>query len=353
MLSVDIEHAYRTAAVSAAFEAPTPGVTALFGPSGSGKSTILNAIAGLLPPKHVKVELDGVALHGLPTSRRRIGYVFQDGKLFPHLSVLRNLHYGSSRAPAGGIGRDEVIDLLGLAPLLPRAPHTLSGGERQRVAIGRALLSQPRLLLMDEPLSGLDQARRDEILPYLARLRTAFSLPIVYASHAWDEILRLADTLVLLDSGRQIAAGKLADLAARVSLPLAARADAAGVLHGKITAHAAERRLTAVACGANILWVPQIDAPEGTALRLRVPAREIILAVQEPHGISVTNIFPAHIAAMAEIEAGHMALVELDLHGGGRLLSRITIDAAARLGLRTGGKVLALIKAVSVELGTE
>ena len=350
-LKIAIEQRYRSGSITIAFEAPTPGVIALFGPSGSGKTTVMNAIAGLLQPRHLDVTLDGQALHSLPPARRRIGYVFQDGRLFPHLTIRRNLQYGLTRAPKGDIRADDVIELLGLQALLERRPATLSGGERQRVAIGRALLSQPRLLLMDEPLSALDQTRRDEILPYLSKLRTAFALPIVYASHALDEVMRLGDTLVLIESGHLVAAGPLSELAARVDLPLAARDDASGLLHGRLRAHDTERRLSAIACGGNIFWVPQIAAPSGTELRLRVPAREVILALHEPSGISVNNIMPARIGAMAQ--TGHMALVELDLDGGGQLLSRITQDAAARLELRAGGKVLALVKAVSVELGPE
>jgi molybdate transport system ATP-binding protein len=350
-LDVEIEHRYGSGTVSVAFQAPTPGVIALFGPSGSGKTTVLNVIAGMLRPRRAKLAFCGRDLLGLPAERRRIGYVFQDGRLFPHLTVKRNLQYGLVRAPQGDIRADEVTDLLGLGKLLERYPHTLSGGERQRVAIGRALLSQPRLLLMDEPLASLDQARRDEILPFLARLRGAFSLPIIYASHSLDEVMRLADTLVLLEAGRQLASGPLTELASRVDLPLAARDDAAGVLHGRIMSHAPERRLSAIACGGSIFWVPMLQAPEGAQLRLRVPAREVILATHEPRGISVTNVVGARIGAMAAIETGHMALVELDLDGGGQLVSRITLDAVERLGLRPGGKVLALIKAVSVELG--
>jgi molybdate transport system ATP-binding protein len=325
----------------------------LFGPSGSGKTTVLNVIAGLLKPRFLEVSLGGQLLHNLAPARRRIGYVFQDGRLFPHLSVKRNLQYGLARAPKGDILPSDVIGLLGLETLLDRRPQTLSGGERQRVAIGRALLSQPRLLLMDEPLSALDQTRRDEILPYLSLLRTAFALPIVYATHALDEVMRLADTLVLIEAGRVVAAGPLTELAARVDLPLAARGDAAGLLHGRVFSHAPERHLSAISCGGNILWVPQVAAQEGAAVRLRVPAREVILALLEPRGISVTNIVGARVNAMAEPHGGQMVLVELDLDGGGQLLSRITRDAAERLDVRPGAKVLALIKAVSVELAPQ
>jgi len=352
-LLVEMEQRYRSGSVSVAFQAPAPGVIALFGPSGSGKSTVLNAIAGLLRTRLLRLELNGIALHSLPPEQRRIGYVFQDGRLFPHLTVLRNLLYGASRTPACHIATDDVVSLLGLAKLLSRWPHTLSGGERQRVAIGRALLSQPRLLLMDEPLSALDQPRRDEILPYLARLRSAFSLPIIYASHALDEVMRLADTLVLLEGGHQLAAGPLTELASRVGLPLALRDDAGALLRGRVHSHMPERRLTAVACGANFVWVPMVPAPEGTDVRLRVPARDVILATTEPRGISVTNILPARVTEMLTVEAGNAVLVELDLEGGGQLLSRITSDAAERLGLRHAMHVLALVKAVSVEMQTE
>jgi molybdate transport system ATP-binding protein len=352
-LLVEVEQRYRTGSVSVAFQAPAPGVIALFGPSGSGKSTVLNAVAGLLRTRLLRVELNGIALHSLPPEQRRIGYVFQDGRLFPHLNVQQNLHYGARRTPAGHIGADDVVSLLGLARLLSRWPQNLSGGERQRVAIGRALLSQPRLLLMDEPLSALDQALRDEILPYLARLRSAFSLPIIYASHALDEVMRLADTLVLLDGGRQLAAGPLTELSSRLGLPLAMRNDAGALLRGRVQSHAPERRLSAVACGANFLFVPMVPAPEGTDVRLRVPAREVILATSEPRGISVSNILPARISEMMLVEAGNAVLVELELEGGGQLLSRITADASERLGLRHAMRVLALVKAVSVEMQTE
>jgi len=349
-LLVEVEHRYRTGRISVAFQAPSPGVVALFGPSGSGKSSVMNAVAGLLRSTHLRVELNGVALHRIPPAKRRIGYVFQEGRLFPHLSVQRNLRYGSARAPAGPIRTDDVISLLGLAALLPRWPHTLSGGERQRVAIGRALLSQPRLLLMDEPLSALDQARRDEILPYLARLRSAFLLPILYASHALDEVMRLADTLVLLEGGRQVAAGPLTELVSRVGLPLALRDDAAGVLRGRVHSHVPDRRLSAIACGANFFWVPMLRVEEGTDVRLRVSAREVILATSAPRGISVTNVVEARISEILRLEIDHSVLVQLELAGGGQLLSRVTVDASERLGLRHGLVVLALVKAVSVEL---
>ena len=215
-LAVALRHRFGTATLDIAFDVPTPGVTALFGPSGVGKSSVLAAIAGLLRPDACRVTLDGERLADTeagiwqPTERRRVGFVFQDARLFPHLSVAANLRYGLRRAGAGATGFDEVVALLGLSALLARRPHTLSGGERQRVAIGRALLAQPRLLLMDEPLASLDAARKDEILPYLARLDTALRLPILYVTHALDEVAQLADSVVLLAAGRVELAPKLA-----------------------------------------------------------------------------------------------------------------------------------------------
>ena len=348
-LKIALEHTYPATKLAIAFEAPTPGVIALFGPSGAGKSTIMRAIAGLLRPDRIRVALDGIPLHTLPPEQRRIGYVFQEGRLFPHMSVANNLRYGLRRAPPGRLAFNDVTDLLALRPLLQRRPATLSGGERQRTAIGRALLSQPRLLLMDEPLSALDQPRRDEILPYLARLRSLLGLPIVYASHALDEVMRLADTLVLLDAGRVAAAGPLAEIATDVNLPLAARDGAGGILRGHIAAHEPGRRLSEISCGPDLFRVPLIAAAPGTPIRLLVPAREVILALDPPQAISVNNILPATIIGVAPDEPGHAALISLAL-GGGRLLARVTLDAATRLGLQPGKQVLALIKAMSVEL---
>jgi molybdate transport system ATP-binding protein len=352
MLRVVLEHSYRDATLSMAFQAPTPGVVALFGPSGAGKSSLIGAIAGLLRAQRVRVELDGVDLHALRPEQRSIGYVFQDGRLFPHMNVRANLRYGMLRAPHGPIGFDDVVDLLGISRLLRRRPATLSGGERQRVAIGRALLCQPRLLLMDEPLSALDQPRRAEILPYLAELRSGLAVPIVYASHALDEVLHLADTLVLLERGRVRAAGPVSEVLARADLALAGRRDAAGVLRGRVSAHMPERRLTAIACGADLVWVPLLDAGPGTPVRLLVPAQEVILATEAPRAISVNNVLEATITAVSEDGDAHAAVVGLEL-GGGVLLARVTLDAAERLRLRPGRTVLALVKAMSVELGQD
>ena len=358
-LFVTVEHKIGKFAVSATFEAPAPGITVLFGPSGAGKSTILNAIAGLLPVSGVRVEQNGEALHRLPPHARRIGMVFQEGRLFPHLTVEQNLTYGLHRAPRdkrtgldkgrGLLFAPEVADLLGLHKLRERRPATLSGGERQRVAIGRALLSQPRLLLMDEPLSSLDERRRAEILPYLQRLRDVVRVPIVYVTHSMDETTKLADFVVLLEDGQVVASGPLTDLAARVDLPLATRDDAAGILLGYLHSHDTQRGLSAVACGGQVFEVPLCDIGEGVAVRMRVPAREVIIALDRPRDISVNNILPAVVSGLRQEPKSHAALVELDV-GGGQLLARITMDAAERLELRPGSRVLAMVKSMSVEL---
>ena len=352
-LSIAVDHARRDFSLSVAFTAPSPGITVLFGPSGAGKSTVLLAVAGLFRPDRVQVELNGEKLHRLAAHRRRIGVVFQEGRLFPHLSVERNLLYGYRRAPKRTPERRldpaDIAELLGLQTLLRRRPAQLSGGERQRVAIGRALLSQPQLLLMDEPLASLDMARRGEILPYLQRLRDQLRLPVLYVTHAIEEVQRLADYVVLLDRGQMLGAGPLLELATRVDMPLAARDDAAGILNGYVHDHEPERGLTSVACGGQVYLIPQRDIAVGSPVRLRVPAREVILSTDLPRGISVNNIMPAMICAVRMDPVSHAALVEIDV-GGGQLLSRITMDAADRLHLRPGVRVIALIKSMSIEV---
>ncbi|WP_244311019.1 molybdenum ABC transporter ATP-binding protein [Roseomonas mucosa] len=245
MLEVRLRHRFPAPApdmpgfaIDAAFASPTPGVTAVFGPSGCGKSTLLAAVAGLLRPREGRIALDGMVLFDsaarrmLPPEQRRCGVVFQDSRLFPHLSVDTNLRYGLRRAPRGvdGPGFEEVVALLGIGHLLRRRPAALSGGERQRVALGRALLSRPRLLLMDEPLAALDAARKAEVLPFLTRLRDRLSIPLLYVTHAMEEVDRLADRLVLMEAGRVLAEGSVEELSARTDLPLLAGRRDAGVL---------------------------------------------------------------------------------------------------------------------------
>jgi molybdate transport system ATP-binding protein len=349
MISVALRKDFSGFRLDVAFAAPTPGVVALFGPSGAGKSSIVAGIAGLLRPDAGEVVVDGVVLSdAVPVERRRLGLVFQDARLFPHMNVETNLRYGLRRAPAGEIGFDAVVGLLGLERLLDRRPHSLSGGERQRVAIGRALLSQPRLLLLDEPLASLDAARKAEILPYLLRLKTTLKLPIIYVTHALDEVFALADTLVLLDAGRVVASGPVAELSSRADLPLAVRDDAASVFDAVVAEHHPARRLSLLRAGTMQLWVPLVAVAVGQVMRVRIPAREIILATEAPNAISLHNIIPGVVQAIHIDAARHAALVEID--AGAALLARVTPDAVARLGLKPGSQVLALVKSMSVDV---
>jgi molybdate transport system ATP-binding protein len=354
-LSVSFRHRFTNLELQIEFEAPTPGVIALFGPSGCGKSTIVMAAAGLLEADTCHIDLDGSTLAdsasgaSLPPEKRRIGLVFQDARLFPHMSVRNNLRFGMRRAPPGPIRLDDVVDLLGIDALLSRRPRSLSGGERQRVAIGRALLAQPKLLAMDEPLASLDGPRKAEILPFLARLKTALKLPILYVTHSPEELASLADTLVLLEAGRVLAAGPLEEITTRGDLPLATRDDAGAVLAASVVAHDSDRQLTALRAGGIRLWVPLMDRPPGTMLRVRVPAREVILARETPSPISAHNVIAGHVRGISQEPSRHETLVEIALDGAS-LLARITPDAIELLGLAPGCEVVALIKSVSVEI---
>jgi molybdate transport system ATP-binding protein len=352
-LAFRLRHDFPTVRMDMAFEVPSPGITVLFGPSGSGKSTVIAAAAGLLRPDTCRIAVDGKLLADteagvwLTPERRGVGLVFQDARLFPHMSVLTNLRFGMRRAPPGPVQLDEVVELLGIAPLLARKPNTLSGGERQRVAIGRALLAQPNLLLMDEPLASLDAPRKAEILPFLARLKTALRLPVLYVTHAPDEVSRLADTLVLIEAGRVIACGPLSEIASRADLPFGQRDDAGAVLACRIAGHDAGRALTRLDAGGGTVWVPLMDAPVGTALRISIPAREVILAARAPEAISVQNAIPGSVLRIAEEPARRSVLVEVALREG-TLLARVTPDAIMRLALAPGSPILALVKSTSI-----
>jgi molybdate transport system ATP-binding protein len=354
MLDVSIRRRLGSFELNVAFQANL-GVTSLFGRSGSGKSSVVNAIAGLAKPDQGRIAVNGELLFDsqagfdLAPEKRRIGYVFQDARLFPHLTVEKNLLYGWSRAPeeqrSGQI--DHVVELLGLQHLLERRPGTLSGGEKQRVAIGRALLAAPRLLLMDEPLASLDQARKNEVLPYIARLTRDIKIPIVYVSHAMEEVLRLADTLVLLDQGRVVASGPVEDLLSDISLrPLTGRFDAGSVIRATVERHDEEYGLTHLRLSGHLIKVGRVDMKPGAELRLRVHARDVAIATQRPQGISTQNILPALIKSLAEAN-GHLVDVVLDV-GGVPLWAQVTRQARAELGLETGRPVFALIKSLSV-----
>jgi molybdate transport system ATP-binding protein len=340
--------------LEAAFAAPTPGVTAVFGRSGSGKTTLINIISGLLRPDSGEVRLgeevltDTRAGVAVAAERRGIGYVFQESRLFPHLSVLGNLRYGAKRARARPqvIGGDEVIALLGLGPLLARRPQKLSGGERQRVALARALLSQPRLLLLDEPLASLDLALREEVLPYLEALRDRLAIPMVYVSHQFEEVLRLATHVVLLQAGRVLAHGDLNEVSLRPELAGIVGPDLVGaVLDGVVTRLDADNGSAELAVGTGTLIVSLRDVAVGERVRLQLLARDVILATHPVQGLSVRNALASTVREISDDDGGAV-LVKVDV-GGAMVLARITKGALQALKLRPGDAVWTLVKAVS------
>jgi molybdate transport system ATP-binding protein len=355
MLEVDIEHRLGSFALDIHFRSG-PGLTALFGRSGAGKTSVVNAIAGLIAPERGRIVVDGSVLtdteQGIhtPTHRRRVGYVFQEGRLFPHLTVRQNLLFGRWFAPAAApAGRlDNVVDLLGIGAFLDRRPGRLSGGEKQRVAIGRALLASPRLLLMDEPLASLDARRKDEILPYIERLRDQGGVPIVYVSHAVAEVTRIASTLVLISDGRVRAVGPVSEVMGRAELyPIAGGFEAGAVLAVRVAAHDADWGLTELAGAFGKLMVPRLDAAIGTPLRVRIRARDVILAVAPPNGISALNVLSGWVEALVPIEE---AAIEVQLRlGEERLLARVTRRSGATLGLLPGREIFAVIKTVAID----
>jgi len=350
LLSVEVRRSFATASVEAKFEA-AGGVTALFGPSGTGKTTVVNMLAGLERPDWGRIELAGDVLFdssrriNLPPERRRIGYVFQEDRLFPHMSVRGNLRYGIRRRPASErrIAFDPVVELLGIGNLLERRPATLSGGEKQRVAIGRALLANPLLLLMDEPLANLDPGRRDEILPFLDRLRGELAVPIVYVSHNVDEILHLATTLVVMGDGQSRAAGPVEEILSRKDLrPWTGVQDAGAVFAATVEGDSADG-LTSLSFGGGTLRVVG-GPPPGSEVRVRVRARDVSLTLEPPRRISVLNIFEGIIISLDD--DGPQVDVRLDI--GVPLWARITRHSANKLRLAPGVRAYALIKAVAV-----
>jgi len=333
-------------------ELPGEGVTALFGPSGSGKTTLLRCVAGLERTPGGFLSVNGDVWQDdrlfLPTHRRPLGYVFQEASLFPHLTVERNLAFGLKRVPAGSrqVDTDHLVDLLGIAHLLGRRPDKLSGGERQRVAIARALFTSPRLLLMDEPLAALDPQRKAEILPYLERLHRELSIPVLYVSHAPDEVARLADTLVLMEDGRAKAVGPVAEVLARLDLPTAHGGEAGVMVEAAVAAHDQAYALTRLDFPGGALWVPNHAEPIGTPARARILARDVSLALVKPEHTSILNILPAEMVETAPEGKGR-TLVRLSL-AGTPLLAQVSDKSAAVLGLAPGKQVFAQIKAVSI-----
>jgi molybdate transport system ATP-binding protein len=354
MIAVSLSHRFQGFTLDATFTAPS-GLTAVFGRSGAGKTTVVNAVAGLLRPDRGRVTVAGAVLLdtgagvNLPSWQRRIGYVFQDARLFPHMTVRRNLTYGARLAPEppepGAFAR--AVDLLGIGHLLERRPAALSGGEKGRVALGRALLSRPRLLLLDEPLAALDPERKADLLPWIERLRDEAGVPILYVTHSVAEIARLATTVVILDAGRVVRAGPVAEV---LSDPDAATGlglrDAGSLLLATVERHEADG-LTRLATSAGALWLPQVAAAPGQSLRVRISAQEVILSRVRPDGLSALNILAGTVRQVRHGD-GPGALVQLELAGGALLLARITRRSAEALALAPGSACHAIIKSVSV-----
>ncbi len=349
--------------LDASFEAPAAGVTAIFGPSGCGKTSVARCLAGLQYLAGSFCALDGEIWQDQASFRkahqRPVGYVFQEASLFAHLTVRGNLTYGAPRgALASGttaIAFDEVIDLLGLAKLLGRSPQNLSGGERQRVAIGRALLSQPKLLLMDEPLSALDRLTKNEILPFLERLHERLSLPVIYISHDMAEIERLADHLILMQHGKVIAAGPLQALQSDPALPLAGAREAAISLDGEVEAYDNRYGLLTLRVSGGRLRVPAPPVAIGRRQRLRIAASDVSVARAAPQASSILNVLPARIVSKSMLGHGEViVVVALGAGGGGaQLLARITLHSWDLLGLAEQMLVFAQVKGVSLVTGAD
>ena len=332
---------------------PGRGVTALFGHSGSGKTTLLRLMAGLERAEQGELAVNGQvwqdAATFLPTHRRPLGYVFQEASLFPHLSVGGNLEYGIKRVPAAErkVSLEQAIELLGIGPLLGRKPDRLSGGERQRVGIARALALSPRVLLMDEPLAALDLARKKEILPYLERLHDELEIPVVYVSHAPDEVARLADHLVVMDAGRAVASGPLTETLARLDLPFRLGEDAGVVLDAVVAERDVQWSLAKVDFGGGAVWVRDGGQPVGRRVRLRILARDVSLALTPHNGSSILNTLSAAVVAIADDTHPALALVRLNV-GGSPLVARVTRRSAAALDLAPGKLLNAQIKSVAI-----
>jgi molybdate transport system ATP-binding protein len=355
MLELDVRLRLGEFALEAAFRAGA-GITALFGRSGSGKTTLLQVIAGLQRPQSGRVAVGGHVLYDsargidVPPHRRRVGYVFQEGRLLPHLTVRHNLTYGKffAREAKPVLSLDQAIALLGIAHLLERRPAALSGGEKQRVAIGRALLASPEVLLLDEPLAALDAPRKAEILYYVERLREELGIPIVYVSHSLEEVVRLADTLVLMSGGRVLGAGPVREMAGRIELrPYLGRQEGGAVVDARVAAQDLDSGLARLQFAGGVLEIPDVEALVGERVRVRIRARDVSIALARPSGLSIRNVLAGSVVALGE-EDGPSLDVRLDI-GGTPLIARITRKSAQELGLAPGRPVFALVKSVSID----
>jgi molybdate transport system ATP-binding protein len=354
-LEVDIRVARDGFALETAFTAEAGAVTAVAGRSGAGKSTLIQTIAGLLPQAEGRVVLGGRPLLDsaagvrVPAHRRRVGVVFQEGRLFPHLSVAENLRYGARRSGVAlpeDLAAHELIATLGIAQLLGRRPATLSGGERQRVALGRALLAEPELLLLDEPLASLDAARRAEILPAFERIRDFRRIPILYVSHAVEEIARLADRVVAIEAGKVVRQGPVEEVLTEIEARDGGEAFEPGaVVAATVVSQDAAAGLTDLAIGSTALAAPAFPAAVGARVRLRIRARDVMIALDPPSRVSANNILPVTIARIAR--HGGAATLTLDCEGQ-TLTAQITTRACDRLKLREGLAAYAVIKSVTI-----
>jgi molybdate transport system ATP-binding protein len=354
MLTLDVAHSYPGFQLRVQQTLPSSGITALFGRSGSGKSTLLRVIAGLDAGAKGRVtwqnEVWQDANHFTPPHKRGLGFVFQDTRLFPHLTVAQNLAYADTRAKGlPGPSMDAIIAALDLGPLMSRRPATLSGGEASRAAIGRALLTRPRMLLMDEPLAALDEARKAEILPYLERLRDQIGTPMLYVSHNMAEVARLATHLMLIDAGRITHHGPIEALLSDpgIAHTLGVR-EAGSILCATLTAQD-DDGLSQLTTSAGPLWLPQVTAPIGSRIRVRLLAQDVILSRSAPTGLSALNILPATVTDLRTGD-GPGALVQLRA-GDDLILARITRRSATALGLAVGTQCFAILKSVSVARG--
>ncbi len=331
---------------------PSTGITAFFGTSGCGKTTLLRAIAGLEHCPDGFLQIDKRIWqdnnHFVPPEKRALGYVFQEASLFDHLNVLQNIRYGYSRVPdqERSISLEQAIELLDIEALLKRKTARLSGGERQRVAIARALANSPRILLMDEPLSALDLSRKQEIMPFLESLHDSLSIPIIYVSHAPGEIARLADHLVLMEQGKNIASGSLDTMLTRLDLPLAHGDKAAALIHARVARHDPEFAVTYLDFPGGRFTVAHKDLPINHPVRLRIIARDVSITLQHQTQTSILNIFPAIVDSM--IPEGNAQVMVRLLINGIPMLSRITRKSAALLALEPGKKVFAQVKTVAL-----
>jgi molybdate transport system ATP-binding protein len=357
LIEIAIEKRLGSFTLDARLEAPETGITALFGRSGVGKTSVINALAGLVRPDRGRIAVGDETLFDsargidLPPERRRLGYVFQEDRLFPHYSVRGNLLYGAKN---DGVGPsfDTVVALLGIKDLLGRRPADLSGGEKQRVAIGRALLASPRLLLMDEPLASLDAPRKAEILPFIERLRDELKLPVFYVSHEMEEVVRLADLLAILDNGKVAAAGSVEDLTSRLDLwPLTGRYEAGAVIRTVLRGHDTTFGLSELAFPGGRLRVTRLSLPLGTAVRVRILARDVVLATERPAHLSIRNSFAGKVVEVAPARGPEIDL-KLDIGSAAEpvmLWARITQRACQELQLAPGKPIFALVKTVALD----